>query len=164
MQKRITPTRNQRRGFTLIEVLVVLGIIVLLATMVGPRILGTADKADQDAAFTQVKSIESALELYQLHMKTFPSTEVGLAALVEEPGEDAEGAGNVSNWTGPYMKEVPPDPWGNEYQYSYESGDSAPKIWSFGPDAEDGTEDDITNSKTSGDGEESGGLDTSELE
>ncbi|QDU81794.1 Type II secretion system protein G precursor [Polystyrenella longa] len=165
MQKRINRTTRQRKGFTLIEVLVVLGIIVLLATMVGPRILGTREKADVDATFTQVKSFESALELYQYHMKTFPSTEIGLAALVEEPSEDAEGAGNADNWEGPYMEEIPADPWGNDFQYEYEAGDREPTIWSFGPDGEDGTEDDITSAKGSKDGEDSGGdLDASDLE
>ncbi|MCA9040075.1 MAG: type II secretion system major pseudopilin GspG [Planctomycetaceae bacterium] len=164
MQKRIIRKSRQRRGFTLIEVLVVLGIIVLLATMVGPRILGSREKADRDATFAQVKSIKSNLERYQLDMKTFPSTEAGLAALIEEPSEDAEGVGNVDNWAGPYMEEIPPDPWGNDYQYEYESGDGMPKVWSYGPDGEDGTDDDIKSWKSSEDDEDGGSdVDTSDI-
>ncbi|MEZ6048504.1 MAG: type II secretion system major pseudopilin GspG [Planctomycetaceae bacterium] len=136
-----------------------------MATMVGPRILGTRDKADIDAAFTQIKNIKSSLDLYQFHMKTYPSTEVGMGVLVEEPEEDAEGAGNTKNWTGPYMEEVPADPWGNDYQYEYEAGEKSPKIWSYGPDGEDGTDDDITSWKSSEDGDESGDeVDTSGIE
>ena len=95
-------------------------------------------------------------------MNVFPSTEQGLLALVEPPmeeGEDSEKA--ASKWDGSYLvkSEIPVDPWGNEYQYEYpstHSRDDQPDIWSFGPDGEDGTEDDIFSWSKSAEGEGEG--------
>jgi general secretion pathway protein G len=142
--------RARRQGFTLMEMLVVLAILVLLVAMVAPRILGTQKKADINAAKTQVGLLKSSLERYALDMKNFPTTEEGLQALLEAPAEEgSEGAeGGATNWDGPYLNstELPRDPWGNDYQYEYPpthgTGDY-PDIWSYGPDKEDGTEDDI---------------------
>ncbi len=138
--------RETREGFTLIEMLVVLAIIVLLAAMVGPRILGQREKADIQSTKGQIEMFRGPLESFHLQMRRFPTTDEGLAALVEAPAEEDE---DESNWDGPYLNksEVPKDPWGNDYQYQYppEHGKKFPDIWSYGPDGEDNTEDDITN-------------------
>lgn len=161
--------RARRQGFTLMEMLVVLAILVLLVAMVAPRVLGTQKKADINAAKTQVGLLKASLERYALDMKTFPATEQGLQALLEAPADEGTAAGDGSegevagttNWDGPYLNstDLPKDPWGNAYQYEYPpthgTGDY-PDIWSFGPDKEDGTEDDIVSWGKSQEGGESG--------
>lgn len=139
---------RQRRGFTLVEMLVVLAILVLLISMVGPRILGSKQKADINAAKTQMGMLMAALETYVVDMRDYPETETGLNALIEDPSEEEEG--KKSKWGGPYIKksQIPKDPWGNEYQYEYPGTHSSskrkePEIWSMGPDGQNDTEDDI---------------------
>lgn len=150
-------TRNRRPagGFTLVEMLVVLAILVLLVSMVVPRIIGSQKKADINAAKTQIGMYKAALERYFLDCKKYPTTEQGLSALVSKPtdlGDDVHG-----DW--PYVTgEIGKDPWGNDYQYKYppEKGNGdTPDIWSFGPDGEEGTSDDICSwgSGSSGRGE-----------
>jgi len=131
--------RRRPRGFTLVEMLVVLAILVLLVSMVVPRIIGSQKKADLNAAKTQIGMYKAALERYAIDCKGFPTTEQGLRALVEKPADLDE---NVA-WDGPYVSgDIGLDPWGNEYQYECEGDD--PRIWSFGPDREDNTADDVT--------------------
>jgi general secretion pathway protein G len=138
-----THNRRPRGGFTLVEMLVVLAILVLLVSMVVPRIIGSQKKADINAAKTQIGMYKAALERYALDCKKYPASEQGLTALVSKPSDLSENAA----WDGPYVSdEIGRDPWGNEYQYKYppEKGSSDnPDIWSFGPDGEDNTEDDI---------------------
>ena len=149
MQKPMNSSRrSQRRGFTLVEMLVVLAILVLLISMVGPRILGSKQKADISAAKSQIGMLNAALEHYVVDMRDYPDTEVGLIALVEDPSE--EDSEKKSKWDGPYLKKssVPKDPWGNDYQYEFPgthttSKRKQPEIWSWGPDGQDNTEDDI---------------------
>jgi general secretion pathway protein G len=134
-----------RAGFTLIEMLVVLAILVLIMSMVGPRILGSRKKANVNAAKSQIGMLRASLEGYELDMKGFPSTEQGLVALLEAPEDQAEGK---STWDGPYINKstIPKDPWGRDYQYEYpptHGKDSYPDIWSFGEDGEDNTDDDV---------------------
>ncbi len=138
-----THIRRQRGGFTLVEMLVVLAILVLLVSMVVPRIIGSQKKADINAAKTQIGMYKAALERYFLDCKKYPASEQGLDALVSKPSDLADNA----SWEGPYVNgEIGKDPWGHEYQYKYPpekgSGDT-PDIWSSGPDGEDGTSDDI---------------------
>ena len=141
---RRNPKRNARRaGFTLVEMLVVLGILVLLASMVVPRILSRQKSANIDAAKSQIGAFRGALEHYAIDCRSFPSTDQGLYALVECPPDLPE----TVTWRGPYLTgAIPKDPWGNDYQYEFDAAvgtDYDPKIWSFGPDGEDGTADDI---------------------
>jgi len=137
---------DRRGGFTLMEMLLVLAILVVLMGLVGPRILRSQKKADINTTKTQIGGFKSTLQHYALDMRTFPSTEEGLAVLLEEPSDPDEAA----KWDGPYLDgtEIPKDPWGNDYQYEYPpshgKGDF-PDIWSYGPDGQEGTEDDIVN-------------------
>lgn len=139
--------RQLRGGFTLVEMLVVLAILVLLISMVGPRILGSKNKADISAAKTQIHNLKEALDLFVIDMKSYPDTEVGLNALIEDPSTDDE---KKSKWDGPYLKksQIPKDPWNNEYKYEYpgthtDSKKKEAEVWSMGPDGQDGTEDDV---------------------
>lgn len=156
--KRSTRKRTRRRGFTLMELLIVLGILVMLAALAVPRLLGTRKKAKLNLAESQVGLLRGALEHYALDNETFPTTEQGLQALSHAPADSEEGSA-ASAWGGPYLnKDLAKDPWGNEYQYAYPpergSGDF-PDIWSWGPDGEDNTEDDICSwgTATQGEGE-----------
>lgn len=161
-----THSRNtqERRGFTLMEMLVVLGILAMLLALVVPSIMGSQKKADISNANIQIKSLQGCLKAYFLDMKEYPTTEQGLKALNEEPADLSEA--KSKRWTGPYTDngELPKDPWGNDYQYEYPpkngTGDK-PDLWSFGPDGEDGTDDDIVSWKKESDSE-SGSSESSE--
>lgn len=147
-----------RHGFTLVEVLVVLAILVMLVGMVVPRILGTQKKADISGAKTQIGMFNAALEKYALDVKSFPTTEQGLGALLQKPADMEE----TIKWDGPYLnaQELPKDPWGHDYHYEYPPTRGTldrPDIWSSGPDGQDETEDDIVSwSKSAATGEPSG--------
>jgi general secretion pathway protein G len=151
--------RKCSRGFTLVEIMIVLAILVLLLAMVGPRLLKTQEKADQKITLTQIKTMQQALDMYKVDNRTYPSSEEGLKALLEKPADEARSTA----WDGPYLSEatLPVDPWGNSYRYEYPptSGNSRdmPNIWSAGPDGKDNTEDDIVNwTKSDGDSGSSG--------
>jgi len=103
--------RHKAGGFTLLELLVVLLIIALLAGYVGPKLFGEIGKARSKTAASQMKSIADALDRYRLDTGRFPTSEEGLQALSDDPG-------NLRGWAGPYMNnEVPPDPWGAPYVF-----------------------------------------------
>jgi general secretion pathway protein G len=138
--------RRGGRGFTLIEMLVVLGILGMLLALAVPRILGTQKKADISTTQSQIKLLSGCLQGYFLDMKEYPSTEQGLKALVEKPSELSEA--KAKRWDGPYIEsgELPKDPWGNDFRYEYPSKHgvaNSPDIWSAGPDGEEGSDDDI---------------------
>jgi general secretion pathway protein G len=139
----------KRQGFTLMEVLLVLVILVVLMGFAVPSLLGSKKKADIDAAKTQIGLFRTALEKYALDMNTFPSSESGLDVLVVEPSDVEEE--QLANWAGPYIttsaKVAPRDPWGQNYFYEFPSTHDSeyPDIWSAGPDTKEGTEDDVVN-------------------
>ncbi len=138
--------RSRRHAFTLLELMIVLVILVLLFAMVGPRLLGSQKKADIKAAKTQIGNLEAALELYAVDMRTFPSTEDGLQALLEPPSDERA----ARKWDGPYLDDdaLPLDPWDSGYEYEYPPSNNKrdfPDIWSLGPDGEADTDDDIVN-------------------
>lgn len=130
-------------GFTLLELLVVLGIIAMLATIAGPQVLRYLGKARTETAKAQISAIATSLELYALDTGTFPSQEVGLSALVQAPP-------NMPGWKGPYLKrsEGVIDPWGRPYQYRMPGRKGTPEIFTLGRDnAPGGTgeDQDVTN-------------------
>lgn len=169
MKRQFATRCNRSRGFTLVEMLVVLAILVLLVSMVAPRVLKSQKKADRQTAETQIGAFKKCLKFYALDMKDFPTTEDGLTALLSVPDGEEGGETSSSKWDGPYIDrdEVPLDPWGNEYQYEFPATRGSgpdPDIWSYGPDGEDDTEDDIRSWSGSGEGGEDGEFDDSEPE
>jgi len=131
-----------RGGFTLLEVLLVLFILLTLASLAVVTILSTQQRAQQDTAATFVHMLRSRVDLYTLHVGRPPTTEQGLAALIEAPAD----LPNPGAWAGPYVEAFTSfrDPWGNYYQYIRPGRDGREfDIWSFGPDGIDGTDDDI---------------------
>src|ERR1044071_9771399 len=103
--------RDGEQGFTLVEVLVVITIIALIMSVVGPRVLNYLSEAKVKAAKIQIESLGSALDLYFLDTGRYPSSSEGLAALVQKTG-------TAIGWNGPYLKgnAIPNDPWGRPYQ------------------------------------------------
>ncbi len=151
-----TRSKHRRSGFTMVELLIVLGILVMLFAIVGPRVLKSGKKADANVAKAQVAAFKPMLEHYHIELKSYPTTEQGLASLYHKPND----IGDILTWDGPYGDgdSLPLDPWGREYKYAFPSthGHSDyPDIWSVGPDGEDGTEDDVCN-WTGGNGISSG--------
>ncbi|WHZ30353.1 MAG: General secretion pathway protein G [Nitrospira sp.] len=137
------------RGFTFIEIMVVVAILAILAALVVPRIMGRTDDAKRTAAKVQIRNIEGALQLYKLDNGVYPTTEQGLKALVEKPS-----VGVVpKKWKiGGYLPKLPEDPWGNPYKYlsPVQKGDYKVEyeITSLGTDGEvggEGVNADITN-------------------
>jgi len=129
------PRRNTARGFTLVELLVVLAILGLLAGLVGPQVMKFLGGSKTKTAALQIHDLGATLDLYRLEIGHYPSTDQGLDALVKQPG-------NVRNWNGPYLKksDVPKDPWGNEYHYRSPGQQGAFDIWSLGADNREGGE------------------------
>ncbi len=132
--------RQRQGGFTLIEIMVVVGIIGILIGLVAPNILGRVDKARVTAATTDVATLEQALEMYRLDNHSYPSTDQGLEALVAKPSGEPE----AKNWNPEgYLKKtkLPQDPWGNPYQYVVPGQDKHPyDLCSFGADGREGGE------------------------
>jgi general secretion pathway protein G len=125
--------KNGSAGYTLMELLVVLGIIALLVALVAPQVIRYLGDARSGTARAQVKNIESALELYYLDTGTYPGTQVGLMSLVKAPADDL-------NWKGPYLKQETGliDPWKKPYIYSNPGKASAYEVMSFGRDGQPG--------------------------
>lgn len=106
--------KSNLRGFTLIEIMVVVVIIGLLAAVVVPQFLGRVDDAQKAKAKQDIQGIETALTMFKLDNFSYPSTEMGLRALVEKPTDSS-----IRNWReGGYLKRLNKDPWGNDYQYA----------------------------------------------
>ena len=132
--KQLTRTNNQR-GFTLIELLVVLVILGLLAGLVGPQVLRYTGSAKSDTAKLQIEELGAGLDLYHLEIGRYPTTDEGLKALVEQPT-------GLNKWNGPYLKKknIPTDPWGNDYHYKYPGEQGLYDLYSLGNDNMDGGE------------------------
>jgi general secretion pathway protein G len=127
----------KQRGFTLIEIMVVVVIIGLLATLVLPRVLGRQDQAMIAKSKVDVHALSSALKLYKLDNFNYPSTEQGLEALVKQPAGDPP----AKYWKkGGYIDRLPADPWGNAYQYLSPGEKMEFDVWSFGADGRSGGE------------------------
>lgn len=128
----------EERGFTLIEVLVVLIIIGLIAAIIVPRITGRVDEARIEQTKIQMKAIKNALEQFKLDNGFYPTTEQGLRALVEKPTTPPE----PKRWRR-YLDRVPKDAWGRDFIYVSPGVENPFELRSLGPDGEEGTEDDI---------------------
>jgi general secretion pathway protein G len=135
-------TSTHTKGFTLIEVMVVLLIIGIMAGMIAPQILGSQEEAQVKTAAIDIQSLENALTQYKLSNNVFPSSEQGLDALVNEPSIDPIPRNYRQNG---YITRLPNDPWGNPYQLLSPGELGVIDIFSTGPDGEPGTEDDIGN-------------------
>jgi general secretion pathway protein G len=132
--------RARRRGFTLMEVLLVLAILVILGSIVTVSVIQMQRKAYQDAAKSQLHAFESAIEAYQLDVGQVPTEGSGFDALINVPPD----LPNQNKWRGPYFtKSIPLDPWDNEYVYEWLNPDQY-RIYSAGPDRAPQTDDDIT--------------------
>jgi general secretion pathway protein G len=127
--------RRAQRGFTLIELMVVLAIIGVLAALVVPNVLGRADDARVTAARTDVNNLMQALKLYRLDNQQYPTAEQGLAALVIKPSTNPVPA----NWK-PYIDKLPNDPWGRPYQYLNPGLKGEVDVLSLGADGQAGGE------------------------
>jgi general secretion pathway protein G len=122
-----------RKGFTLVELLVVMAIIAMLAALVGPKLFPKLGKGKQSAAKAQIELIGQALDQFRLDTSRYPTTQEGLGALMTNPG--------VDNWEGPYLKKaLPADPWGKPYQYQCPGTHGEYDLWSYGRDGTPGGE------------------------
>jgi len=146
MKNYIRPTSFSvnEKGFTLVEIMLVVIIIGILAGMVIPRFTGRSEQARRAAAEADINAnISIALDLYELDNGTYPSTEQGIGALRSKPSIPP----TPPNWNGPYLKKIPADPWGNPYAYVYPGihNEEYYDLSSYGPDGAEGGGDDITN-------------------
>lgn len=131
----MTMKQRNQRGFTLIEIMVVMVILGLLVAVVAPNIMGRSDQAKVTIAKTQMSNIANALDLYRLDNSHYPSTQQGIEALVSRPS----GSPEPKNWNPDgYLKSVPEDPWGNQYQYMSPGAEGAYDLYSYGADGQEG--------------------------
>ena len=134
------------RGFTLIELMIVVIIIAALAAMVVPRLAGRTEQAKRAVAQADISTnISMALKLYELDNGNFPTTEQGMNALLSRPSSSPV----PPNWNGPYIEKAPIDPWNSPYQYKCPGSHnrSGYDLYSPGKDGQEGTEDDVANWK-----------------
>ncbi|CZF81924.1 MULTISPECIES: type II secretion system major pseudopilin GspG [Grimontia] len=127
--------QRRQQGFTLLEIMVVIVILGVLASLVVPNLLGNKDKADQQKAVTDISALEGALDMYRLDNSVYPTTDQGLDALVKKPSSSPE----PRNYReGGYIKRLPQDPWGNEYQYLNPGEHGTVDIFTLGADGQEG--------------------------
>ncbi|WIV97671.1 MULTISPECIES: type II secretion system major pseudopilin GspG [Roseateles] len=133
-QRQAPAARRSGRGFTLLELLVVMVIIGLLAGYVGPKFFGQIGKSEVKATRAQIDGLQKALDQYRLDVGRYPSTEQGLAVLVTKPSDEPR-------WAGPYLsKALPQDPWRNDYQYRSPGEHGEYDLFSYGRDGRPGGE------------------------
>jgi len=132
--------RRQSRAFTLIELLLVLVILGILAAIVVPKFAGRTEEARVTAAKTQISSFSTALDAFEVDNGYYPKGRNGLLELVQQPRD-------AKNWHGPYLKEIPKDPWGNDYVYECPGRHNVGSydLMSIGFDQRAGSDDDVTN-------------------
>ena len=135
MKKINIRTSGRDRGFTLLELLVVLGIIAMLAGIVGPQVMKHLGGAKTKTAKVQIEDLAAALDMYRLDVGRYPSSEQGLLALIEKPGD-------ASRWNGPYLrkKTIPQDPWNKDYRYASPGENGRFDLFTLGMDDKEGGE------------------------
>jgi general secretion pathway protein G len=132
------PSTLDQAGFTLIELLIVVIILGVLAGLVGPRLFGRVGQSRQAAARVQIELLGAALDQFKLDVGRYPSSQEGLQALQQSPG-------NAPGWEGPYLKkEVPRDPWGSPYQYRSPGEHGEYDLSSLGSDGAEGGDGEAT--------------------
>jgi len=133
-------TRNRHAGFTLIELLLVIAILGILAAIIVPKFGGRTAQAQEAAAKSDIATISTQLDAYEVDNGSYPRGKSGLDNLMTRPGD-------AQNWRGPYLKELRADPWGNAYIYEYpgRNNQSGFDLSSMGPDGKPNTDDDVTN-------------------
>ncbi|MGL4206662.1 MAG: type II secretion system major pseudopilin GspG [Aeromonadaceae bacterium] len=134
--------KQRQRGFTLLEIMVVIVILGVLASMVVPNLMGNKEKADRQKAVSDIVALENALGMYKLDNSVYPTTEQGLEALVTKPQSQPEPRNYAEDG---YIKRLPKDPWGNDYQLVSPGEHGKIDVFSMGLDGEAGTDDDIGN-------------------
>ena len=133
---------QRQRGFTLLEIMVVIVILGILASLVVPNLMGNKEQADRQKAVSDIVALENALDMYKLDNSRYPTTEQGLEALVTKPQGEPEPRNYKSDG---YIKRLPQDPWGNAYQLMSPGEHGKIDVFSMGLDGEAGTDDDIGN-------------------
>ncbi|MCG3722667.1 type II secretion system protein GspG [Vibrio cincinnatiensis] len=127
---------NRQSGFTLLEVMVVVVILGILASVVVPNLLGNKDKADQQKAITDIVALENALDMYRLDNSVYPTTDQGLEALVSKPSNPEPRNYRADG----YIRRLPKDPWGNDYQYLSPGEHGRVDVFTLGADGQEGGE------------------------
>ncbi|HEY8094981.1 MAG TPA: type II secretion system major pseudopilin GspG [Methylobacter sp.] len=132
---RPSPFTLRLRGFTLLELLVVLGIIAMLAGIVGPQVMKHMGESKTKAAKVQIEDLAAALDMYKLDLGGYPSSEQGLKALIESPD-------SAKRWNGPYLRKakMPLDPWQQEYHYVSPGEHGKFDLYTLGADGKEGGE------------------------
>lgn len=133
---------QQQRGFTLLEVMVVIVILGIIASMVVPNLMGNKEQADRQKVVVDIQQLENGLDLYKLNNGFYPTTEQGMQALVTQATSEPIPR---SFPEGGFIKRLPKDPWGGEYQLASPGEMGRIDVFSMGPDQTAGTEDDIGN-------------------
>ncbi len=132
---------RKEKGFTLLELMVVIVILGILASLVVPNVIGNKEKADRQKAVSDISALEQALDMYKLDNSVYPSTDQGLQALVSKPSGSPEPRNYRS---GGYIKRLPQDPWGYDYQYLNPGEHGKVDVFSLGSDGQEGGEDTAT--------------------
>lgn len=133
---------RRQRGFTLLEIMVVIVILGVLASLTIPSLMGNKDRADRQKAVSDIVTLENALDMYRLDNSRYPTTEQGIDALVKKPQISPLPRSYRDDG---YVRRLPRDPWGNDYRLISPGEHGVIDVFSVGPDGESGTNDDIGN-------------------
>ena len=124
--------QNVQKGFTLIEIMVVVAVIALLGAMIGPTLFNKVQQAEETRVAQDIRAIESALKFYRLDNYRYPTQSQGLSALLSAP------SGSEDRWNGPYLESMPVDPWGQNYLYAYPSNNGRDfDVYTLGADQQE---------------------------